>query len=194
MEALRNRSTVSDAELQEVQARRRVSEAKLSNGMSATIQASYGFNATGPEASAAYQHLLEARQFSLSVQIPLLQWGGRKEGIRAAEAERDRTQSTSQSNLDQIALDAHFAALQLLQARRNLVLSAKADTVAGRRFEVAYNRYVIGRIAIDNLYLAQTEKDAALTQFVQALRGYWVAHYALRRVTLYDFELGSVIR
>ena len=63
--------------------------------------------------------------------------------------------------------------------------------MALRRFEVAYNRYVIGRIAIDNLYIAQNEKDAALTQFVQALRGYWQAYYRLRRLTLFDFEPGS---
>ena len=193
-EALRNRASVSDAELQDIQARRRITEAKLNNGMGATVQASYGFNATGPEARAAYQNLLEARQFTLSVQIPLVQWGARKEGIQAAEADRERVQSESQATREQTAQDAHFAALQLTQARRNLVLSAKSDTVAGRRFEVAYNRYVIGRIAIDNLYLAQSEKDAALTQFVQALRGYWIAHYALRRLTLYDFESDTLIR
>jgi len=75
-----------------------------------------------------------------------------------------------------------------------VTLSAKADTVAGKRFEVAYNRYVIGRISIDNLYIAQNEKDQALSQFVQALRGYWQAYYRLRRVTLFDFERGEAIR
>ena len=30
---------------------------------------------------------------------------------------------------------------------------------------------MIGKIAIDNLYLAQTDKDQALIQFVQALSG-----------------------
>ncbi len=64
----------------------------------------------------------------------------------------------------------------------------------GRRFDVAYNRYVIGRIDIDNLYFAQGEKDQAVAQFVQALRGYWVAYYRLRRVTLYDFETGQPLR
>jgi len=82
----------------------------------------------------------------------------------------------------------------LSQARRNVALLAKADTVGQKRFEVAYNRYVIGRIAIDNLYIAQTEKDQALTSFVQGLRGYWQAHYWLRRVTLFDFATGQVIR
>lgn len=70
------------------------------------------------------------------------------------------------------------------------------DTVFsfGKRFEVAYNRYVIGRITIDNLYVAQSEKDAALSQYVQALRAYWQAYYRLRRLTLYDFERGEPIR
>jgi outer membrane protein TolC len=193
-EALRNRSTVSDAQLQETQADRRIAEAKLNNGFGATVQASYGFNATAGEASLAYRNLLEAQQFAVSVEIPLLQWGARKEGIEAARADRDRAISNSRSALGQAAQDAHFAALQLSQARRSLTLSAKADTVAGKRFEVAYNRYVIGRIQIDNLYVAQSEKDQAVTQFVQALRGYWQAYFRLRRATLFDFEAGTPIR
>ncbi|HEY8063014.1 MAG TPA: TolC family protein, partial [Gemmatimonadales bacterium] len=69
-----------------------------------------------------------------------------------------------------------------------------ADTVAAKRFDVAYNRYVIGRITIDNLYIAQSEKDQALQGFVQALRAYWVAYYQLRKLTLYDFERKEPIR
>jgi outer membrane protein len=66
--------------------------------------------------------------------------------------------------------------------------------VAQKRFEVAYNRYVIGKITIDNLYIAQNEKDQALGVYVQALRGYWLAYFQLRKTTLYDFEKGQAIR
>jgi outer membrane protein TolC len=193
-EALRNRAGVSDAALQEVQARRRVTEARLSTGIGATVQASYGFNATAEEFHLAYTNLLEARQFSLGVQVPLIQWGSRKESVQAAEADRERVTALAHQSLEQIALDARFAALQLSQAGRGLALSAKADTVSAKRFEVAYNRYLIGRITIDNLYIAQTERDAALAQYVQALRGYWDAHYRLRRATLFDFATGQPIR
>lgn len=183
-----------DVELQDVLARRRVTEAKLNNGMGATVQASYGFNATGSDFNRAYTNLLEARQFSLSVQVPLMQWGARKEGVRAAEADRERVANITRQTLEETAQDAHFAALQLAQARRNLTISAKADTVASKRFDVAYNRYVIGRITINILYIAQSEKDQALSQYVQALRGYWLAYYGLRRSTLYDFESDRPIR
>ena len=53
---------------------------------------------------------------------------------------------------------------------------------------------MIGRITIDNLYIAQDEKDQAVLQYVLALRGYWVAHYRLRRATLFDFTAGRAIR
>src|SRR2546422_3806397 len=165
----------SDVELQDVQARRRVTEAKLTGSFGATVQAAYGFNAPAPSASLVYQNLLEARQFTLSVQVPLVTWGAHKDDIHAAEADQRRVASQARSAIDQAAHEAHFAALQLSQARRNVALLAKADTVGQKRFEVAYNRYVIGRIAIDNLYIAQTEKDQALTSFVQGLRGYWQA-------------------
>ena len=66
--------------------------------------------------------------------------------------------------------------------------------MATKRFEVALNRYGISRITIDNLYIAQSEKDQALSSYVQALRGYWQAYFQLRKATLYDFERGEVIR
>jgi len=193
-EALRNSATVSQTALQDVQASRRVTEAQLSDGIGATLQASYGYNATASDMRTAYQNLLESRTLQVSVQMPLWQWGAHGSSVRAAKADRDRTTEQSRSALEQLAMQAKFAALSLVQARRNLAVQAVADSVADRRFEVAYNRYVIGRITVDNLYIAQAEKDQALLDFVAALRGYWIAYYQLRAITLYDFVAGKPIR
>jgi outer membrane protein TolC len=114
--------------------------------------------------------------------------------MQAAKAELMRVQNSTRIVREQARQDAHFAVLQVSLARRQLAIAAKADTVAQKRFEVAYNRYVIGRIDVDQLYLAQQAKDQALLSYVQSLRGYWQAHYRLRRVTLYDFERGAGIR
>ena len=192
-EAQRSASAVTATALADVQARRRIAEARLADGVGATLQASYGLNQTAPAMRLAYQNLLEARQFSLSVQLPLWQWGAHSAGVQAAEADRAATTEQSAATLDQLALDAKFAALQLAQARRNVVLLTVADSVAGKRFDVAYQRYVIGKITIDNLYIAQQEKDLALVQVVGGLRDYWVAYYNLRRITLFDFVTGQPI-
>jgi outer membrane protein TolC len=193
-EALRNQSTMTTLDLQGVQADRLVSQARLSNGFDATVTASYGFNATGNALSDAYQNLLGAQQVRLQVDIPLLQWGAGRSAVSAASARRDEIEYAREATLEQVAHDARFAALQLSQARRGLDLSAKADSVGDARFEVAYNRYVIGRIDINSLFTAQREKDQARQNYVRALRGFWEAYYQLRRVTLYDFERNETIR
>lgn len=193
-QAMANRALVSEAELQRVQAARRLNEARLNNGMGGQVQASVGFNQRAPDVPQVYQNLQQAERFSLGVQVPLVHWGVRGAEVQAATAEQSRVEAAAASNREQAQQLAYFAARQLSQAKRNVALTAIADTVAAKRFEVAYNRYVIGRIGIDNLFLAQGDKDRAVTQYLQALRNYWSAYYQLRQLTLYDFEAGAPIR
>src|SRR5678815_4042121 len=103
-----------------------------------------------------------------------------------AKANQQRTEANNKSRRDVLVEDARFSVLGLQQAQRNVLISAKADTVAAKQFEVAKNRYLIGKISMLELFTAQNEKDAAVIARVQALRSYWTAYYHLRRVTLYD--------
>lgn len=192
-EALRNRSQMASFDLEKLQAERRIDEARLSNGFGATITAVAGFNQTAPFLNDAYQSLLDQQALTINVSMPLVQWGARHAEIEAARADKRRVGNTSEQSRQQAAQEAHFAALEFTQAARLLQISAKADTVGTKRFEVAKNRYVIGKIGISDLYIAQSEKDSALQSYVQALRGYWLSYYRLRRLTLYDFAEGRRI-
>ena len=191
-----NSSTINDVLASEVRADRSVSEAKWNGGAGGTLNASYGLNgrSVGSGASDAYKNLLNAQRLTLSVQLPIWQWGAHSSAVAAARSDRDATRANAEVSRAQVDLNAHFAALQLAQARTGLEIAAKADTVANKRFEVAYNRYSISKITIDNLYLAQSEKDQAVVSYAQALRAYWTAYYQLRKLTLYDFETGRPIR
>jgi outer membrane protein TolC len=192
--ALRSRAQMRDLELQEVQAERRVVEAKRGTGFGGTIQASMGLNQTASQLPDAYRDPREAQRFTFGLSMPIVQWGGRSAQIAATEYDQRRVAVTTRFTREQISQEAHFAVLELGQAARQLSIAAKADTVGARRFDVAKNRYVIGRIGADNLYQAQTEKDAALLQYLQSVRAYWVAYYRLRRLTMFDFERGVEIR
>lgn len=193
-QARRNSSLMTDASAVEVQADRSVSEARWNSGAGGNLSASYGYNATASRAPDAYKNLLDAQQFQLAVQIPVWQWGAHSAQVEAAKSDRNSAQNVAQTSRAQVEITAHFAALQIGQARRALTIAAKADTVAAKRFEVALNRYGISKITIDNLFIAQTEKDQALSTYVQALRGYWLAYFQLRKTTLYDFEKGQIIQ
>ena len=191
-----NSSTVNDAAASEVHADRSVSEARWNGGAGGSLSASYGYNgrSVGTNASDAYKDLLNAQRLTLSVNLPIWQWGAHSSTLAAAQADRDAIRATAEVSRAQVDMNARFAALQLTQARLGLEIAAKADTVASKRFEVAYNRYGIGKISVDNLYLAQSEKDQALVSYAQALRAYWIAYYQLRKTTMFDFELSRQIR
>jgi outer membrane protein TolC len=191
--ALRGASEIEASELEAVRAKRRVVESRYANSFGATIEAEVGFNQTANAFGPAYQSLLDRQKLVVGVSVPLFQWGGGRAEVAAAKAEEARVATIAKARRDEIAEEARFAALHLEQARRMLAISAKADTVAAKRFEVSKNRYVIGKIGMSDLYIAQNEKDQALLAYVQALRGYWAAYYRLRRLTLYDFAVGRDI-
>ena len=187
-EALRNSSAIQQNELDDVQGKRGISLAKANNRFNASIQGSVGFNQTATQFGQAYQSPLGRQRLTVGVNLPMLQWGAGRADLEEAKAIEERVTANNRMRRDALTEDARFSVLQLQQAQRNVLIAAKADTVAGKQFEVARNRYIIGKIANDALYLAQGEKDAAVLANVQALRNYWTSYYHLRRVTLYDFE------
>jgi outer membrane protein TolC len=193
-QALRNGSITEQATLDSVNARRLETEARLGNGFGATIQASYGMNQTSNLFGLAYASPLPRQALQMQVSMPVFQWGGGRADVQAARANAAEVSSMVRARREQQVEDARYAALQLTQSQRMLAIAAKADTVAEKRFEVAKNRYVIGKIGVSDLYIAQNEKDQALDAYVQALRSYWANYYRLRRVTLYDFVEKSALQ
>jgi outer membrane protein TolC len=190
-EALRNSSTIEQNELDNVLAKKGIVEAWSNNRFNATIQASAGFNQTAAGFGQAYQSPLGKQSLIVGVNLPMLQWGAGRADMEGARADEQRTIANNRIRRDALVEDARFSALSLQQAQRNIVLAAKADTVAEKQFDVARNRYIIGKISNTDLYTAQDQKDAAVLAYVQALRSYWTAYYHLRRVTLYDFSTRS---
>jgi outer membrane protein TolC len=186
-QALKNSSSTQQNELDNTTTKRAIAQARANNRFNASVVASAGFNQTAATFGPAYQAPLGSQTLTVGVNLPMLQWGKGAADVQEATAFAERSAANNRMRHDQLEEDARFAALGLQQAQRNVLLAAKADTVAAKQFEVARNRYIIGKIQNDALYLAQGEKDAAVLANVQALRNYWMSFYLLRRLTLYDF-------
>jgi len=186
-EALKNSSSTRQNELDDVATKRGIAYARASNRFNASVLASLGFNQTASAFGQSYQSPLGKQALTVGLNFPMLQWGAGHADLEAARANDERVGANNRMRRDALMEEARFSALALQQAQRNVLISAKADTVAGKQFEVARNRYIIGKIANDALYLAQGEKDAAVLANVQALRNYWMSYYHLRRITVYDF-------
>ncbi len=151
------------------------------------VTAAFGLNNVGQSVSELYQNPSKQQVATVSFNVPLVDWGRRKAQMQTAYA-------TKRLNDYVIAQDEVTFEQQILTQVRQfemlylqLEITKKSDEVALKRYNVAQNRYLIGKIDITNLNIALTEKDNAKRGYISALRSFWTAYYDLRRLTLYDF-------
>jgi outer membrane protein TolC len=191
--AKEHRSDVLNFDLQLLNAERSVRQAKSDNGFNATMTARVGYNQRAPEIRDAYSNLLQQEQFSVGFAIPLFRWGAGSEAVDAAVAEQKSTEVTVGQQRQTFDQEVLYAANRLNTLRKQVANAAKSDTIGQRRFEVAKQRYIIGKIDIPILFIAQSEKDNARRSNVQTQWDYWSTYYRVRRLTLYDFENGRAL-
>jgi len=191
VQARRNRSDMLGYDLQLLTAERGVAQAQSDNAFVATMNASIGYNQTAPALPDAYRQLLDQQAVSLGFTFPIFRWGAGSAAVDAARAEQKRTEvSVAQQRFD-AEQEVLYEAARLNLLRDQVAVAAKSDTIARRRFDVAKDRYVIGKIDIPILFIAQSEKDAARRANIQTLWNYWSTYFRLRRLTLFDFETGE---
>jgi len=187
-EAKNNRSDLIAFNMNEKQAERTLREAQLSRRFTGDLNVNYGLNQTGSTISSSTKNLLESQYVGIGFNIPIATFGKNRAIQKSAEYALEAQRQQIKNSLNGLELDIYTAVLQLEQLRSSLIISAKADTIARKRYEVARNRYRIGTVDITNLLIAQNEKDQALLAYISTLRDYWVAYFKLRRLTLFDWE------
>jgi outer membrane protein TolC len=167
---------------------------QISRRFTADLTLSVGYNQTATSLPSAFKDLQSQQSAFVGINVPLQNGGRNKALVKIAEHELNATMESIKNQKNQIDIQVFNQVMQLRQLQNSLDISAKTDTIAQRRYEMAKNRYLIGKIDITNLTIAQQEKDDALINYLQTLQEYWLAWYYLRRSTLFDFEAANKIR
>jgi outer membrane protein TolC len=153
----------------------------------------YGLTGTAETYYDAYHNPQDGQLLTFGVQIPILDWGQAKGKIRMAESNRELTQITVEQQEIDFEQEVFMKVMQFNMQQNQVAIAAKADTVAQKRFYVTKQRYLIGKIDITDLNIAQTESDNARLGYITALRTLWRSYYELRKLTLYDFATNKPI-
>lgn len=185
--AIQNNSEALNYRLNELQADRNLAQAKGEGGFSATIRANYGLNQTSPYLNELYDNPQNRQFFTIGFDIPLYNWGKQRAQVNAALNQQREVANSIQYQRRQFIQEVDYRVTQFLQLGDQVSLAAQSDTIAQHRYDVTQNRYLIGRIDITNLFIAQNEKDSARQGYISALRDFWIGWYSLRRLTLYNF-------
>lgn len=186
--ALKNNPEILDQEQQLLEQNQQVALTKSRSGLSSSeITARYFLNQRAEDIDAAYKNPIKSQYVSVSLSIPLLDWGRRKGQLMEAESDREVVRATIkqaridfEQNIIQSVMEFNLQAEQVRNA-------AKADTVAKKGYEVTFQRFLIGKVDVVKLNLARNDLESARKAYINAVKTYWNYYYRMRMLTLFDF-------
>lgn len=187
-EAYQNRSDAIAFVRRIVEARKEVAKAKGANGLNASLTAMMGYSNSSTTLSKLYQAPQNQQLVQLELEIPIMDWGRSRSRTKTAEANMKFTEYAVDQDKQIFTQQIVTQVTLFNMVKDQLALTAKADSIASEKYQIAKDRYVLGNLSITDLSIAFQEKDQAKRDYIFALRDYWSAYYQLRYLSLYDFE------
>lgn len=176
-----------------LESRQAVDRTKKESGINASLNASIGFNQVGSEFNQVWRNLLQQDMVSVSLSIPILDWGVRKGKYNMAKNNLNVVEISSRQTEQQIEEEV-IMTVNDFNVQGGMIESAEdARLLAESAYEDTRMRFIIGKSDINSLSMALTRKDTAEKNYISALRNYWLSYYKIRRLTMYDFVNESMI-
>ena len=171
-----------------LQAEREVAKAKAEKGLNANLYASFGLTQQSDNFYDAYARPSNQENVRVGLELPIVDWGLGKKNYKMARSNEELVRiQVEQAQMD-FEQEVFMQVMQFNLQDDQLMIAGKADTIAQKRYEVAKQRFLIGKIDVLDLNVALTEKDQAKRAYIDAMRNFWNYFYNLRRITLYDWK------
>lgn len=186
--AQKNSYLIRQNDVDLLQAERELKKAHMESIMDIMLNVSVGFNQYGNSLSNAYRNLQRQDLATVSLTIPLVDWGTRKGKLRVAKnnleiAKISRLQQTQSTSSDiSSAIDDFISYSNMCSA------ASKALNLAETVSEQNRKRFINGTADINSLILSTSRRNEAMRTYISVIRSVWLSYYKIRRLTLYDFE------
>lgn len=159
----------------------------------ASFSASIGFNQAATTLGGAYRDPMRSDNVSISLLVPLLDWGVRKGKYRMARNNLNVVEISSRQSEMTVEKEVVMA-VNDFNTQQELIQTAEyALSLAEKAYAKTMTRFIEGSTDMNTLTLASSRKDEANKNYILALEDYWLSYYKIRRLTLYDFVKGISI-
>lgn len=188
--AKENNPTYLEQRQNVLEAEREVDRTKKESRFNASVNASVWFNQVADNLGAAYRNLLQQDLVSLTVSIPLVDWGVRKGKYNMARNNLNVVKIAARQ--EEISLEEDvMMTVSDFNVQQDLIASAsEALDLAELAYDQTRRRFIIGKADISSLTLSLNRQQEAQKNYIQALQNYWLNYYKIRKLTLHDFESG----
>lgn len=172
---------------QKLESRSQLAYAKASRDLKADLYLQFGLSQTADVFKDSYSNPLDQQYVSLSIAIPILDWGRGKGKVRVAKSNVELVETQVTQAMTDFELNVRKMVRQFNLQSQQVSVARKTERTATKRYEVALKLYLMGKSSVLDLNAAITEKDSARRNYISAMQTYWTLYYGLRSITQYDF-------
>ena len=176
------------------EAQRDAERARVEKNFSLSIDASVGLNQVADRFVDAYRHPLSQDMATITLSIPLKDWGKRKNAWLAARSNVEATERAQQQTARDTELDVALTVADFNERQVIVETSRQALTIAEDAYAQTLQRFIKAQADAYSLSVAQSHWQTARQNQIASLQNYWLAYYHLRRLTLYDYQRHQVIK
>jgi outer membrane protein TolC len=170
------------------EARREAERTKVEKNFSVSLDASVGLNQVADNFSEAYRNLLSQDKATITLSIPLKDWGKRKNAYLAARSTVDVAERAEQESARDIELEVALTVADFNERQSIVETSRQALTIAEDTYAQTLQRFIRAQANAYDLSLAQSHWQTARQNQIASLQNYWLSYFHLRRLTLYDYQ------
>lgn len=161
----------------------KVAQAKANAGLRADIYLQFGLSQTGETIARSYNHLLHQEYASITLSLPILDWGRGKGQVKVAKSQRDLAYTTADQGLNDFRQNLSKMVMQFNMQGRKVEVASRTKKLAAHRYEVARKLYIAGRNTILDLNTSLSEKDSATRSYISSIKNFWTLYFTIRSLT-----------
>ncbi len=156
----------------------------------ASVNASVGFNQAADNFADSYRDPMRQDIASLSLSIPLVDWKQGRGQRNIAKNNLSIANIDAQQKIIELEQDVIITTAELSSRHQLLASAEQALILANDMYKETRSLFQMGNGTVADLTNAQQKLLNAQNSYIQSMQNYWACYYELRKLTLYDFELG----
>ena len=183
-----NNPNILEASIQVKESEQEMERTRKTTGIDASFSIGIGFSKAAEKFHDAYSSLPRQDYFSVSVKVPIWDWGVGKSKRNAAKSNLEQVRISTNQSIEEMEEEVLQTTVRFNQNKLLADKAKKAFQMALSSYQIYKARFVLGKEDVSTVTLSLNRQQEALRNYQQALSNYWIYYHTIRTLTLYDFE------
>lgn len=186
--SVRNHPLLQRIELNRTNSEYELYQCKINHSFNADISVSYGLNQYSKRIDHAYINPNQQQAISISLNIPLLQWGVNRNKIRIAQNNHIKNLVEQESSIHKFYEQIYDCVENYNRSRSMIEFSEKRYKLSEKQYFQTIIQLLTGKVTSVELSNSEILKIQARNEYYSCLKALYTSYFQLKEFTLHDFE------